>query len=196
MISPAELGTRGAERGINPPSAIRNPQSLAPEVLPPDGLINKYSKPGPRYTSYPPVPYWSRPYGEEDYRRALQDMDSWNRCGQGDSTVSVYVHVPFCEQRCVFCACNVVTSRAHAKGRAFVERIGREMDLALGAANNHRLKVLQLHLGGGTPTWLPAQDLAELHRIIAQRFDLLPDREQSVEVDPRVTTREQLETLV
>src|SRR5690242_10896266 len=141
MISPADLDKQSAK---------------VPGMLPPDELINKYSKAGPRYTSYPPVPYWSRPYGEEDYRHALQDMDNWNRCGRGDSTVSVYVHVPFCEQRCVFCACNVVTSRTHSKGRAFVERIAREMDLALAAANHRRLKVLQLHFGGGTPTWLPA----------------------------------------
>jgi oxygen-independent coproporphyrinogen III oxidase len=184
-------GSQEARTGVAP-----SLHPSAPSLLPSEDLINKYSKPGPRYTSYPPVPYWSRPYCEADYRHALQDLDSWSRCGQGDSTVSVYVHVPFCEQRCVFCACNVVTSRAHSKGRAFVDRIAREVDLVLGAANHRRLRVLQLHLGGGTPTWLPAEDLAELHRVIGQRFDLLPDREQSVEVDPRVTTREQLEVLV
>jgi oxygen-independent coproporphyrinogen-3 oxidase len=188
ITTPAGVGSRKSENGNGAPS---NPQS----ALPPDDLINKYSKAGPRYTSYPPVPYWSRPYGEEDYKKALRDLDNWNRCGRGDSTVSVYVHVPFCEQRCVFCACNVVTSRAHSKGRAFIDRVSREMDLALAAAGNRRLKVIQLHWGGGTPTWLPTEDLVELNRRIADRFDLLPDREQSIEVDPRVTTREQLEAL-
>src|SRR5205807_855778 len=74
-------------------------------------------------------------------------------------------------------------------------RIAREMDLALEAAGNRQLKVVQLHWGGGTPTWLPVKDIIELNRIIAQRFELLPDREQSVEVDPRVTSREQLEVM-
>src|SRR4051812_43073941 len=105
MITPANVGCGisdvGCEDGL--PSASRHPRSLAPAAVPPDELIAKYSKPGPRYTSCPPVPYWSRPYGEEEYRHALQDMYSWNRCGRGDSTVSVYVHIPFCEQRCVFC---------------------------------------------------------------------------------------------
>jgi oxygen-independent coproporphyrinogen-3 oxidase len=190
MITTPAIGNRSVEHATKPA-----PQQVSAASLPPDDLIAKYSKSGPRYTSYPPVPYWSRPYGEQDYRNALRDLENWNQCGRGDSTVSVYVHVPFCEQRCVFCACNVVTSRAHAKGRAFVERVTREMDLAIEAAGNRRLKVLQLHFGGGTPTWLPAEDLAELNRRIAQRFELLKDREQSVEVDPRVTTRKQLEVL-
>jgi oxygen-independent coproporphyrinogen-3 oxidase len=182
----------GCEQSCSiPQSTIQNPKS----EIPPQDLITKYSKAGPRYTSYPPVPYWSRPYGEEQYKLALRDLEGWNRCGRGDSTVSVYVHIPFCQQRCTFCACNVVTSRQYSKGRAFVDRIAREMDLVLEAAGHGTLKVRQLHWGGGTPTWLPAEDIAELSRAIAQRFDLLPDREQSVEVDPRVTSREQLEIL-
>ena len=168
---------------------------LSAAALPSPDLITKYSKAGPRYTSYPPAPYWSSPYGVEHYRLALRDLDSWNRSGRGNSTVSVYIHIPFCEQRCVFCACNVVTSRAHRKGRAFIDRVSREMDLALEAAGHAALKVRQLHWGGGTPTWLDPDDLMELNRRIAQRFDLLPDREQSIEVDPRVTTREQLRVL-
>lgn len=164
-----------------------------PTFLPSPDLITKYSKAGPRYTSYPPVPYWPRPYGETEYTKALTELQA--RAGRAEGTVSIYVHIPFCEQRCTFCACNVIASRAHEKGRAFVDRIAREMDAALEAAGHAPLKVCQVHWGGGTPTWLSAEDLAHLDRCIAQRFDLLPDREQSIEVDPRVTTREQLEVL-
>jgi oxygen-independent coproporphyrinogen-3 oxidase len=104
------------------------------------------------------------------------------------------VHVPFCERRCTFCACNVVISRAHSAGEQYVETVLREMDLALHAAGTTP-KVCQMHWGGGTPTWLSVRDLDTLCRGIEQRFDLLPDREQSVEVDPRVTTPAQLALL-
>ncbi len=166
-----------------------------PTFIPSQGLITKYSKSGPRYTSYPPVPYWSRPYGEADYTQSLQELQS--RVGRADNAVSVYVHIPFCEQRCTFCACNVIASRAHEKGRAFVDRIAREMDVALEAAGHAALKVCQVHWGGGTPTWLCARATLHaagpLHRPPLR--SLLPEREQSIEVDPRVTTREQLEVL-
>jgi oxygen-independent coproporphyrinogen-3 oxidase len=165
--------------------------TVAPDrraAVPGPELIARHGKPGPRYTSYPPAPYWSASYGPEDFARALAGL----RHGRGE--VSLYVHVPFCERRCTFCACNVVISREHGDGAAYVQTVLREMDLAIDAAGE-KPRVCQMHWGGGTPTWLAERDLAALCEGIRRRFELLPDREQSVEVDPRVTTPAQLELL-
>jgi oxygen-independent coproporphyrinogen III oxidase len=181
----------------------------AADPVPSPELIVKHGKPGPRYTSYPPAPYWLASYGAEEYARALAQMGQGRGSGRTEGSeqhsvargvargdeVSLYVHVPFCARRCTFCACNVVISRAHETGRQYVETVLAEMELALDTAGGRRPRVCQMHWGGGTPTWLSAPDLDLLCRGIAERFELLPDREQSIEVDPRVTTAEQLAVL-
>lgn len=170
------------------------PQRRSPwhDAVPSAALIERYSKQGPRYTSYPAAPYWSGAYGAGAYRGALAGLGERAAAGQD---VSLYVHVPFCEHRCTFCACNVVISRDHSAGARYIDLVTREMDLVLEAAGGARPRVVQMHWGGGTPTWLSAAELALLHDRIAERFDLLPGREQSVEVDPRVTSFEQLDAL-
>lgn len=170
----------------------------APEV-PDAAMITRYNQAGPRYTSYPPAPYWSNEYSESDFRSALAGVGS--RDDADEQSFSLYVHIPFCERRCTFCACNVVISRAHSRGMAYIDQLTAEMDLVRGAmasgnaSSNRQPRVMQMHWGGGTPTWLSASELDELCRRIADRFDLLSDREQSIEVDPRVTTIEQLGVL-
>ena len=159
-------------------------------AVPSPELIARYGKPGPRYTSYPPAPHWSGAYGESDYSEALAELGQ-----QSGREVSLYVHVPFCSRRCTFCACNVLISREHETGRSYVETVLAEMDLVLHAAGGGQPRVCQMHWGGGTPTWLSAPDLEYLCRGIEERFALLPNREQSIEVDPRVTTPEQLAVL-
>lgn len=164
--------------------------TLSPSLVTPcRTLVEKYSQPGPRYTSYPTVPFWSKKYGSADYAQALAHLVSTS------AGISLYVHVPFCERRCTFCACNVIISREHAQGTAYVDSIIQEMDLVLAATGGKRPTVTQLHWGGGTPTWLPAEQLALLFDRIQERFVLLPDREQSVEVHPVVTTAEQLDVM-
>ncbi|MBK8240529.1 MAG: oxygen-independent coproporphyrinogen III oxidase [Deltaproteobacteria bacterium] len=153
-------------------------------------LLSKYSRPGPRYTSYPAVPHWPTGYGAAQWDDALAGL------GADGQPISLYVHVPFCEQRCLFCACNVVLSRVHTRGSAYVDHVRRELDRTLAKTGGVRPEVVQMHWGGGTPTWLDIADLRALFRAIDERVALLPDREQSIEVDPRVTTMAQLETLV
>lgn len=166
--------------------------------LPSRELITKYGRPGPRYTSYPAVPYWPAGYNPASYEEALAGLGRRSATNP-DEAVSIYVHVPFCERRCLFCGCNVVVSRAHERGRRYIDMLRREMDMALRAVHSGspgvRPRVRQMHWGGGTPTWLSAEELTELCGVIAERFEMLPDREQSIEVDPRVTTPEQLEAL-
>jgi oxygen-independent coproporphyrinogen-3 oxidase len=161
--------------------------------IPTAELIASYGKAGPRYTSYPTVPYWSREYTETDYRAALAEFGT--RAGGDAQDVSMYLHVPFCERRCTFCGCNVIVSRDRSKGMPYIDRLTREMDTVLGAAGGVRPRTAQMHWGGGTPTWLSPDELDELCRRIEERFEMLPDREQSIEVDPRVTTQEQLSVL-
>jgi oxygen-independent coproporphyrinogen-3 oxidase len=173
------------------------PSRRASIVVPGADLITKYNRPGPRYTSYPPAPYWSGAYGREDYARALGEMGgriASDRGGDGEGA-SLYVHIPFCEHRCSFCACNVIISRAHDRGVPYVSRVIREMDRVRAGIGAPRPRVRQIHWGGGTPTWLSAGELAQLQDAIAERFDLTPDREQSIEIDPRVTTLDQLAAL-
>jgi oxygen-independent coproporphyrinogen III oxidase len=163
-------------------------------VLPSEGLIEKYNRPGPRYTSYPPAPYWSDDYGPAEYERALGEMGERIARDPGPGA-SIYVHVPFCEHRCSFCACNVIISRAHERGDPYVSLLIREMDRIHQSIGVSRPRVRQIHWGGGTPTWLSAEELGRLQDAIAERFELTLDREQSIEIDPRVTTREQLAAL-
>jgi oxygen-independent coproporphyrinogen III oxidase len=164
--------------------------------IPGADLITRYNRAGPRYTSYPPAPYWTAPYGDADYSGALADAGA--AATAAHEGFSLYIHIPFCERRCRFCACNVVISRAHERGRSYIDLLAREMDLALAAISRRgpaRPAITQMHWGGGTPTWLSADELDELCGVVADRFEMRPDREQSVEVDPRVTTFEQIDVL-
>lgn len=169
------------------------PPTIA-SVTPSAALIAKYGRPGPRYTSYPAVPYWPAEYPVASWREALADLGR-EALADPSHGVSLYVHVPFCEKRCLFCACNVVVTRKHDRGPSYIDTVRREIDDVADAIGDVRLRVGQMHWGGGTPTWLTSDELRALQGAVMSRFDLLPDREQSIEVDPRVTTFEQLDAL-
>jgi oxygen-independent coproporphyrinogen-3 oxidase len=155
-------------------------------------LFAKYDLPVPRYTSYPTVPQWHRPPTTAEWTtsldRAMRDPGA---------SLSLYVHLPFCESLCTFCGCNNVITRDHTREDPYVARLLRELDLYLGMIPAlASVPLRQIHLGGGTPTFLSESVLAGLIDGIALR---LPDRgedfEGSVEVDPRVTRLTHLETL-
>ncbi len=148
--------------------------------------IPKYDRPGPRYTSYPTAPVWSEEFVEEDHRRAL------TRCR--DRSLSVYVHIPFCERLCSFCACNRTITRDHSVGTDYLDALERETDRVADAIGGQPRSV-QLAVGGGTPTFLRPDELARMCAILDARFPAEPDAERSLEVDPRVTSRDQLEVL-
>jgi oxygen-independent coproporphyrinogen-3 oxidase len=154
-------------------------------------LFAKYDVAVPRYTSYPTVPQWQDTPTRE---RWLASMSS---ALTGDSSLSVYMHIPFCESLCTYCGCNTVITKNHGRDRAYVDLLLAELDLyvnALPALGGRPLR--QLHLGGGTPTFLSPDDMAALLDGINSR---LPVRdglfEGSIEVDPRVTTPAHLDTL-
>lgn len=158
-----------------------------PEV--PADILAKYAGPAPRYTSYPPVPAWSRSVGPAEYRGALEAAAQ-----DPLQPLSIYIHLPFCPRRCFYCGCNVVVTRRRGALEGYLDRLRDELDLVTGILGRGR-RVTQLHLGGGTPNYLDERQLERLWRILEARFALEPDADTSVEADPRLSAVEQLTLL-
>jgi len=138
----------------------------------------------PRYTSYPTVPAWTSPITGGFEAEALSDLRE---------PVQVYVHVPFCEEQCAFCGCNMVVARQRRAGRRYLDALRQRVrSLPLPA---ERVRGVRLHLGGGTPTWFSPDELVELVEIVSTRFQWTDDVERSIEVDPAVTTDAHLDVL-
>lgn len=152
-------------------------------------LLTRYDKPGPRYTSYPTAPEWREDFSDADYRRVLA-----NAAERPGEALSMYIHVPFCRERCSFCGCNVIISKKEGVAAKYVGYLEREIAMAAEALGSRR-RVKQLHWGGGTPTYLSVSEIERLHHAITRHFIIEDDAEVALEVDPRVTTYEQMETL-
>ncbi len=152
-------------------------------------LVAKYDCSGPRYTSYPTAPVWSEDFDENAWHHALAVANE-----KEDEPIAIYVHLPFCNKRCLFCACNVVISQRDDVLQNYLQRLRKEIDYVSTRLPNRR-KVSGIHWGGGTPTHLSCQDIRKLWSHICSHFEVLEDAEISIEVHPPVTTDEQLETL-
>ena len=151
-------------------------------------LLQRYDRPGPRYTSYPTAVEFSDDFGAADYTRHLDALEA-------DSEVSLYAHLPFCEHRCTFCGCHVVITRKRDVAAKYLEYLYREIELVADRLPSG-LKVVQYHWGGGTPTYYAPDQMLSLHEHVSARFDFQPGAEIAVEVDPRVTTKEHVDALV
>ncbi len=151
-------------------------------------LLTKYSQPGPRYTSYPPAPHFSEDFGIGQWRQELIESQDSAR------PLSLYVHIPFCDTLCYYCGCNMVATQKYEKATEYLDFLKREID-AVAALTNHSRPVVQLHWGGGTPTFLKAEDIRALGSHIRSRFNFAADAEVSVEVDPRGLLLEQVQAL-
>ena len=145
-------------------------------------LIRKYDKAGPRYTSYPTAVQFHDGFGETDYR---QEAQAGNASGK---PLSLYLHIPFCDTVCFYCACNKIITKNRRHAAPYLDHLHREMALQ-GALFDHSRPVTQLHWGGGTPTFISPAEMRELMRVTGEHFQLLDgDRgEYSIEVDPRET---------
>jgi oxygen-independent coproporphyrinogen-3 oxidase len=152
-------------------------------------LLPRYAIDGPRYPSYPTAPVWKETYGPEDFRSDLANAEIDSSDG-----LSLYVHVPFCDSLCHFCACNKVITRDHARAASYLDTIEREID-AVRAATRVPRAATQVHWGGGTPTWLSPDECVRLFRALTDAFPARDDAEVSIEVDPRVTTQEHVVAL-
>lgn len=155
-------------------------------------LIAKYDVPAPRYTSYPTVPHWSEnPTPLEWLNSIALDFSA-----RADSSWSMYVHIPFCETLCTFCGCNNTITKSHAVEMPYIEKILKEKQLYFEKLPQFKVAPLKLiHLGGGSPTFLSPESLRKL--LIGLHENIIRDEhfEGAMEVDPRRTSKEQLQVL-
>jgi oxygen-independent coproporphyrinogen-3 oxidase len=150
-------------------------------------MLARLDTPGPRYTSYPTADRFHPGFTEHDVRAAL-------RASAANEPLSVYVHVPFCASLCWYCACNKIITRHHEQAGPYLDATEREMALNV-AELGARRTMTQLHVGGGTPTFLSDDELARLVGALDRAFDRSHDIEASIEVDPRTVTADSLGTL-
>ena len=155
-------------------------------------LLQRFDVAGPRYTSYPTADRFVDAFGSEEFVVALQGR--MGSPGGGKTPLSLYVHLPFCESLCYYCACNKIITKHHSKAAIYLDYLFKEFDLVV-AQVGKGLPVSQLHLGGGTPTFLSDAELSALMTAIRARFKLVPGGEFSIEVDPRTINAERLSHL-
>ncbi len=152
-------------------------------------LIQRLSKPGPRYTSYPTAPEWKTWENPDAYNQALKQF------GNSNKTVSVYIHIPFCASMCYYCGCNVVIRKSKNNvGDEYLDYLEKEMQLVSNQIGR-KPHIKQLHLGGGTPNFLSSDQFKRLVSLINRFFSLDTDAELAIEVDPRTIELSQVETL-
>lgn len=146
----------------------------------------KYSKPGPRYTSYPTAPEFSDAFTYDDYINYIKKSNETKR------PLSLYFHLPFCRSACYFCGCNVVYTSKESKKTRYIDYLKREMDILARHLDTSR-EVLQLHFGGGTPTFFSAEELDEVISHIRKHFkNFAAEAELSCEIDPRYFNEPQM----
>ena len=154
-----------------------------------DTLLGKYAIAGPRYTSYPTAPQFAK-----EWDRAALREDFINDNRPGSAPIALYFHLPFCERKCWFCGCTTVISKDHRVADVYLDDLEGEMDLIVQHIDRER-SVVQIHLGGGTPTFFSPEQLGRLGRAIKKRFQLSGRLEFSVEIDPRHATEEHIRVL-
>ena len=169
-------------------------------------LLRKYNVPGPRYTSYPTVPYWDHSPTEAEWISALKSSFFPSPPSAGERArvrgtscdshgAAIYVHIPFCRSLCTYCGCNVRITRNRAIALPYLETVLAEFKLYRDKLGMERIPLSEIHLGGGTPTFLNPEEIRFLIDGILAHADVTPDAEFSIEADPRVTDAEQLKVL-
>ncbi|MBI1397884.1 MAG: oxygen-independent coproporphyrinogen III oxidase [Betaproteobacteria bacterium] len=153
----------------------------APLVIDPD-VLQRFGYAGPRYTSYPTADRFVEAFGEESYRTWLEKRG----VGGMSRPLSLYVHLPFCDTVCFYCACNKIVTKDRSRAAKYLRYLAREAELVSAHLEGDR-RLCQLHFGGGTPTFLPPEQLRELFGILSTHFRLVPEGEYSIEIDPRST---------
>ncbi|WP_151951147.1 oxygen-independent coproporphyrinogen III oxidase [Aliarcobacter butzleri] len=148
----------------------------------------KYSKPGPRYTSYPTAPEFSETFIQDDLKEFYKNQSD-------DRPLSLYIHMPFCRSACYFCGCNTIFTSKEDKKTRYIEYLKKELNILKNHLNTKRA-VTQMHFGGGTPTFFSPSQLEVVITAIKEIFpNFSPDAEISCEVDPRYFTVEHMNVL-
>lgn len=155
-------------------------------------LVQKYNVPGPRYTSYPTVPYWNKDgISSNNWIKTFQVAFSESNQTEG---ISLYIHLPFCESLCTFCACHKHITKRHEVEHDYISTVIKEWQLYLDVLLERPI-IKEIHLGGGTPTFFSSENLKRLINGIFKHADKHPEHEFSLEGHPNNTTKEQLQTL-
>ena len=156
-------------------------------------LLRKYDVPGPRYTSYPTIMYWDAPPTAEEW---IQSVTESLAATVEDGGAAIYVHIPFCRSLCTYCGCNSRITCNPTVGASYVDTLLQEWETYRRKLQLSRpMRLTELHLGGGTPTFLSAGELDRLISGILDDVEPAADAEYSIESDPRVTEKDQLEVL-
>ncbi len=151
-------------------------------------LIQKYNVPGPRYTSYPPATQFS------DKLSLAELQNKVNESGQSERDLSIYFHLPFCQTLCWFCGCTTVITTEQSVSAKYLDYLKKELALIKPLMNPKR-RAIQLHFGGGTPTFFTPSELRQLGEMIHAQFTLADDAEAGVEIDPRRVSRDHIQAL-
>ncbi len=151
-------------------------------------LVSRLSRPLPRYTSYPTTPHFRDEVGEEDYA-------SWIRAIPTGSGLSIYVHIPFCDTLCWFCACTTKITQRYAPVARYLDCVEEEIKRISGLLPDGT-HVDHIHWGGGSPDILSPDDTARLSGLLRERFDVAPDAEFAIEIDPREVNEEKADALI
>ncbi len=157
-----------------------------------DELLRRYDISGPRYTSYPTADRFVEAFTAEDYAQALTQR----RSGPAAMTLplSLYIHIPFCESLCYYCACNKIITKHHDRATEYLRYLEREVELHVDRIGRGQ-KISQLHFGGGSPTFLSDEELHTLMAMLRRNFQFVEGGEYSIEVDPRTIDPQRLDTL-
>ena len=155
-------------------------------------LIQKYNIPGPRYTSYPTVPFWDEAQFTKDkwlesFKRSFEESNE-------EQGISLYIHLPFCESLCTFCACHKHITKRHSMEDSYIETVLKEWQLYVDLMSSRPI-IKEIHLGGGTPTFFSSDNLSKLINGLLAPSELHSDYEFSFEGHPNNTTKGQLQTL-
>ncbi|MEX5439098.1 oxygen-independent coproporphyrinogen III oxidase [Acinetobacter indicus] len=161
-------------------------------LKPASSLVQKYNVPGPRYTSYPTVPYWEEAsFSREAWQQSLQRAFAESNASEG---ISLYIHLPFCESLCTFCGCHKRVTKRHEVEQPYIQAVLKEWDLYCQLLPD-RPMIKEIHLGGGTPTFFSVAHLQQLIQGILGKATVAPEHEFSFEGHPNNTTREHLQAL-
>lgn len=162
-----------------------------PDIEFSEELIRRYDKLGPRYTSYPTADRFHGEFTEAHYFSYLEQRAT---DASQNPPLSIYIHVPFCESLCYFCACNKIITQDHSRTTEYLRYLAKEIELVVARIGPDR-RTAQLHFGGGTPTFLSPDELRQLMALLRQNFDFLPDAELGIEIDPRTVSEDTMAML-
>ena len=152
-------------------------------------LLQKYNKPVPRYTSYPPANFFSEEFSQADFRTAIANSNN-----QSPENISFYIHIPFCLRMCYFCGCNSYGIKNDTIIHDYIQALKVEINTVIKGLDKNR-PISQIHYGGGTPNAIPVEYLQEINEILFAVFPIIEKPEIAIECNPAYLTFEQMDGL-